>query len=145
MGWNVTLLYNSIFRGSNLFYSLGVYILFKLGHKISLLVDGRHARATGLPCPPEEGRAKEATVAGGFWQPTGSSRPAAPRVLASQMQLLPSSPSNRIMLKYGCWGCQDILLFLFSMTEPKARECVSQTKGGRYSERGPEKQTQNDK
>lgn len=85
-----------------------------------------------FPWPSAEGGAEDAVVS--CWL-LPLAPPGQQSHTSSQVLLPPFSPSNHIMLKCSCWGCQDILLFLSSMIKPKTRESVNQTEANTQVER----------
>lgn len=83
------------------------------------LTERGHDKVAGFPGALAEGRVA-ALSSCLCHNPLPSSRTAEPHI--RPCAVLAFSPSNHIMLKYNCWGCQDILLFLSSITSPQTRE-----------------------
>lgn len=89
-------------------------------------IDGGHHQRVLFPCPSAHGGVERAASTCGFLpQPTGSSGVTEPRVLL-QCSHYPLHLAT-ILCSSVAAGCQDILLFLSSMTKPKGRGSVDQT------------------
>lgn len=139
MGWNVTYLYDDTFSNNFLipfvflFYFKRAIIHYHplAAGKIGYLYSQTLPHKAGWSMLPQAVDFCHSSLAPLGWQSH----------VTSWVKLLPLAPSNCVLLKCGCCGCQGILLFLSPMTTPKRRESITQTRmktqGGEPRKRMP--------